>query len=385
MHVLMLGARAPACLEWARAFRAAGARVSVADSLRWPVTRFSAAIHAYIRLPEPRANPGAWVDVLVREVKARSIDLVLPTCEEAFYLAHGQDRIPARVFVPPFALIHELHHKGRFADKVKGWEVQAPQTHLLESTQDLAPWSTTLNPYDWVFKPAYSRFANRTLVRPHAAQLQTLQPSREQPWVAQRFAQGREHCSYSLMVDGRLTAHACYHPRYRVGRGSGIWFEPTDPAPIRAFLERFGHQTRYTGQVAFDFIECDDRRFMVLECNPRATSGVHLFDDQPNALVAALLGAQGVLKPTGIPRQVALAMLLFAAREHALEPNFWRDYRRARDVVTRPGDRWPLPAQIPALLEIIVQAVKYRRCLLAATTADIEWDGQALGDAPCDC
>jgi len=41
MHVLILGARAPACLEWARAFDEAGWTVSVGDSLGQPLSRFS--------------------------------------------------------------------------------------------------------------------------------------------------------------------------------------------------------------------------------------------------------------------------------------------------------------------------------------------------------
>ena len=36
------------------------------------------------------------------------------------------------------------------------------------------------------------------------------------------------------------------------------------------------------------FIESADGRMHVLECNPRGTSGIHLFSDQPEALVQAL-------------------------------------------------------------------------------------------------
>jgi hypothetical protein len=380
MHVLILGARAPACLEWARVFRAAGWRVSAGDSLLWPVARFSNALHDYVRLPEPRPDPAGWIDALAREIEARGIDLVLPTCEEAFYLSHGRARIPARVIVPPFELMHALHHKGRFAEMVKGWTVEAPETHLLETADAARAFADRYDTGEWVFKPAYSRFANRALLRPAAEHARALRPTPEQPWVAQRFAVGGEHCSYSLLVDGRLSAHACYQPRYRVGRGAGIWFEPTDPAPIRAFLERFGAATGYTGQVAFDYIEPADGDCRVIECNPRATSGVHLFDDQPERLVAALLGADGVLTPTPVPRQVALAMLLFAVHKHGLDGRFWRDWRAARDVIARPGDRGPLAAQIPGLLEIVCRAIARRRGLLAASTADIEWDGQPLGD-----
>jgi len=380
MHVLILGARAPACLEWARAFRAAGWRVTAADSLAWPVARASCAIDAFVRLPEPRAYAAAWIEAVRQVVEAQAIDLVLPTCEEVFYLSHGRDRLPCRVATSDFATLHELHHKYRFAVLTAGWPGAAPETHLLESPAAVAALAETAS--DWVFKPAYSRFANRTLIRPRPEALASLRPTVAQPWVAQRFVAGREHCSYSLLVDGRLTAHACYHPRYRVGRGSGIWFEPTDPAPVRAFLARFGAATGYTGQVGFDFIESADGRCHVLECNPRATSGVHLFDDQPEALVAALLGQPGVLQPSPAPRMVALAMLLFAAPRHVFKRDFWRDYAAARDVVTCPGDYAPLAAQIPALLEIIGRALARRRGLLAAATADIEWDGQPMDEAP---
>jgi hypothetical protein len=382
MHVLILGARAPACLEWARCFHAAGWRVSVGDSLRWPVGRYSNAVQDYVRLPEPCGNPAGWIATLAKAVAARGVDLVVPTCEEAFYLAHGRARIAARVVTPPFELMHELHHKGRFAEKVKGWVVEAPETHLVETREAASSFAARHDTRGWVFKPAYSRFASRTLLRPEPAQVARQQPTPAQPWVAQRYVPGREHCSYSLLVEGRLTAHASYHPRYRVGPGSGIWFEPTFPAPVRAFVEQFGAETGYTGQVAFDFIEQADGSCRVLECNPRATSGVHLFADEPDALVGALLGADGVLTPAPRPRQVALAMLLFAAGRHVFDARFWRDYRAAPDVVTRPGDFGPLFAQLPGLVEIVGRALSRRRGLLAAATADIEWDGQALEELP---
>lgn len=383
MHVLILGARAPVCLEWARAFRASRWQVTVADSLLWPLTRSSAAIDSYVRLPEPRNDPSAWIDALEKLVEERAIDMILPTCEEVFYLAHGLDRLSAhcRVCTCDFSMLHRLHHKYRFAQMTANWPVAAPESWLLQSSGDIS--SLPLAANELVFKPVYSRFASRTLLRPAAAQLARIKPSREAPWVAQRFVAGREHCSYSLLLDGKLVAHACYHPRYRVGKGSGIYFVPSDPPQVRAFVEKFGEESGYGGQVGFDFIEDEEGRFHVLECNPRGTSGIHLFDDQHPELVAALLGNRenGVLLPTAAPRMVALAMLLFSAPGHVFDRNFWRDYGQARDVVTRPGDKGPLWAQLPGLLEIAARALARRRGLLAAATADIEWDGQPLAGA----
>jgi hypothetical protein len=380
MHVLILGARAPVCLEWARAFGHSGWQVTVADSLAFPLTRFSRSTQRFAHLPEPRRDPATWLDALLKLVIDTKVDLLLPTCEEAFYLASGRERLEAhcRVMTADFATLHRLHHKGRFAQMTSGWPAEAPQSQLLSTTADLTRFAADSS--SWVFKPAYSRFAHQTLIRPDASALRALQPTPEKPWVAQRFVAGREHCSYSLLVGGRLTAHACYHPRYRVGRGSGIYFEPTDPRPVRDFLVRFGAVTGYTGQVGFDFIESADGRVHVLECNPRGTSGIHLFADQPEALVHALLGSTPgeVLLPTMKPRMVALAMLLFAAPRHGLSPDFWRAFRNAPDVVVAANDLGPLLAQIPGLIEITCRALQRRCGLLAAATHDIEWDGQSL-------
>ena len=380
MHVLILGARAPACLEWARAFRAADWDVTAADSLAWPLTRSSSSIDRYLRVPEPRDNPTEWVNVLEQFVTEQIVDLIIPTCEEVFYLAHGLPRLEriCQVFVTDLAVMHRLHHKFLFSQLAAELPINAPETILLESVESLE--YILEESRDWVFKPAYSRFANRTLLRPPARSLSRIRPSAEFPWVAQRFFSGREYCTFSLLQEGKLRAHACYRPTYRVGAGSGIYFEPVDSVPIREFLERFGEATSYTGQVGFDFIKSPNGKFCVLECNPRATSGIHLFDNQPQALVDALSvnQANAVLTPAVTPRMVAFAMLLFAAPRHVLSRKFWRDYGHARDVVTRAGDRGPLQGQLIGLLEVAGRAISRRRGLLAASTVDIEWDGQSL-------
>jgi hypothetical protein len=380
MHVLILGARAPACLEWARAFRVAEWEVTVADSLAWPLTRSSSAVDRYLRVPEPRGDTTAWLNALEQFVTEHDVDLIIPTCEEVFYLAHGLPRLArrCRVFVSEIAVMHRLHHKFLFSELAAGLPINAPETVLLETADSLQCLVTESR--DWVFKPAYSRFANRTLIRPSARSLCKINPSPEFPWVAQRFVHGREYCTFSLLEKGKLRAHACYHPAYRVGAGAGIYFEPVDSAPIRNFLEQFGEVTSYTGQVGFDFIKSPAGQYLVLECNPRATSGIHLFDNQAQALVDALVdeNAGPLLTPAATPRMVAFAMLLFAAPRRVLSSEFWRDYAHARDVISRAGDRGPLRGQLLALLEIGGRAISRRRGLLAASTVDIEWDGQSL-------
>ena len=379
MHVLILGARAPACLEWARAFAEAGWTVSVGDSLSQPLSRFSCSVQHYVRLPEPRQDPAAWIETLATVIEIQHIDLLLPTCEEVFYLAYGLERLAplCRVLTSDFDLLNRLHHKGHFAAMTDGWPLAAPETRLLTDRQALLALSDETEL--WVFKPAYSRFASQTLIRPSAQQLNNVQPTQVAPWVAQRFIEGREFCSFSILIDGVLRAHSCYRPRYRVGRGSGIYFQPIVLEPVRRFIELFGQKTGYSGQVGFDFIEDGEGRFHVLECNPRATSGVHLFDNQRQLLVSSLSHPpESVLEPTSESRMIALAMLLIAAPQRALSAPFWLDYVAARDVIVQKGDFWPLIAQGASLVEIIGRAVSRRCGLLAASTVDIEWNGLPL-------
>lgn len=378
-RVLITGARAPACLEWARLFAAAGWTVWVADSLRWPLSRFSNQVHSFIRLPEVSRDLQAWTLALQNAIVEHQIDCVLPTCEEAFYLAHQKTQLPdtCRVWVSDFALLQQLHHKGQFAEMVGDWVCHAPETQLLTDNRRLPELAQQAD--GLVFKPAFSRFATSTLIRPKAATVLALQPSLEQPWVAQRFVPGKEFCSFSVLADGQLSAHACYHPKYRVGRGAGVFFEPAQPESIRLFVEQFGRETGFTGQVGFDFIEADDGRFYVLECNPRCTSGVHLFRDQASQLVKALSTSETVLLPT--TRQVGmvgLAMLLFASPRQGWKREFWTDFCRANDAIYAGHDRWPIVGQAMGFAEIVGRALWRRRSLLAASTDDIEWNGQAL-------
>lgn len=388
MHVLITGARAPACLEWARAFAAAGWTVSVADSLKLPLSRFSQAVQHFVQLPPPRSQLTAYTQALQHVIRQQGIDLVIPTCEEAFYLSFIAPQLPCPVLCSPFELMHQLHHKGQFAALTQQWAqhagaVQAPESILLESNQQAQAWwqqacESADARLDWVLKPAYSRFANRACIRPAVARQIPIQVQAGQPWLAQRFIAGREYCSYSVLQQGRLVAHSCYHPKYRVGQGSGIWFEPQQPQAVRQFVERFGAQTGYHGQVAFDYIEDACGRFFVLECNPRATSGVHLFAQQARELVQVTVQGGDLLLCDTAPAQVALAMWLFAAPKHGWRKQFWRDYRAARDVITRAGDHKPLWAQLPGLAEISLRALRQGCGLLKASTADIEWDGEPL-------
>ena len=379
--VIITGTRAPAALDLARLFAAAGWRVVGADRLRWPISRLSKAFVRHHRLPWARDDHRVFADHLAKLIDLEKADLLLPTCEEAFFIARHKKRLASMCDVAchDFETMARLHDKSRLAEVAGGLGVDVPETYRAENRQGLENALERLGT-DVVLKPSYSRFASKALIRPNAQKILQVQPSAAVPWACQRFVAGEEFCTYAVANQGRLTAFAAYRPAHRVGKGSGILFEPANLPEVEAFSARFAERHALHGQFAFDMILSQDGRWHVIECNPRATSGVHLFKPQ-DGLPDAFLG-NGEARPSGgPPPMVGLAMLLIGL-PRALASGRLKsavgDWRRGQDAVGRPGDRGPTITQWLALAEGLLLAARYRCSPLAATTVDTEWNGEAL-------
>ena len=120
----------------------------------------------------------------------------------------------------------------------------------------------------------------------------------------------------------------------------------------------------------------------MIECNPRSTSGLHLFAEN-DALPAASMGtAADCVEPSHTqPAMIAALMLsagLYEAVTKSALPRWRHDYRRARDVITRPGDRSPLAGALLDLCSYSRLAIQQGCNLREAATRDIEWDGECL-------
>lgn len=385
-RILITGGRAPAALELSRQFHEAGHIVFVADSVPWMLSASSRAVSGSFRLPEPRNRPGDFAAEIGRIIQAQEIEIVIPTCEEVFYVGQFRDRLggAARIFCPDIDILRRLHSKwefARFIDEQEGFgtTVRSPQSWLLGDPGQIG--SLPVPAGDLVFKPVYSRFGVETLIRPRHESAMAADISAGRPWVAQRWVTGRELCSYSVCSNGVVRAHALYQPTWRAGKSAGIFFEPQSVPEIERFVEGIARHLNLTGQIAFDFIEDGTGGISVLECNPRATSGVHLFGPE---LADAFIGDAGV-GITGVPplpRMVAFAMILFGVpsilRGNSLSGEtgrFWRDFRRAQDVL------WSWRDPVPALYSLLgAGSFAWRGwrkgvSVTAATTIDIQWDG----------
>jgi len=370
--VLVTGARAPVALDVARSFRAAGHEVHLADSVTPFAARASRPRLPIHRLPPPRQRFDEFRGALVALVRRLGVALVVPTCEEVFYVSAA---LEARgVFAPPLDVLRRLHSKRTFVELARAAGIAAPATRTLTDPAQLDGL-----PLDrLVLKPEFSRFAAATLVRPRS--VRHVRPSALHPWVAQEFVPGEEVCLWSAAVAGRLTTAVVYRPVLRHGRSASYAFEAISCPAAVAVAETVAAATGMTGHLAFDLIITASGEAVPIECNPRAVSGVHLYDGA--SLARAITGEPQPSPTAGAQRHLAPAMALLGApvalATGGVRP-FVREWRRGRDVIGRPGDRLPALGALADAARFAALGLSRWRSPTRQTTDDIEWNGEPIG------
>lgn len=357
--ILISGARAPIALEMARSFTAAGHRVVMMDCLHLTIARWTNTIDQYYTVPSPRFDKTGFIRAVKEIIRREQVTHLIPTCEEAIFIADCQNALPCEVWTVNHDLIVRLHNKYFFALQY-GHLLPIPRTVLVNDFND---WDNSEN---YAFKPVYSRFASSVILKTRIDSSFFKEPSKAH-WVAQQFISGKEVCIYSIWDKGNLKAFAAYHPLYRAGKGAGIFFEPVQNDAIFKYVKRFGAEIKYHGQLCFDVIIDHNQQAYFIECNPRGTSGAHLLNKQ---LAAAFLEDGCILPESRKDFSVKYAMALFHPSSL-----FKKRVIQSIDVIFSRRDMKPFFFQIAALIEIAY--IKFTKNLswLEATTSDIEWNG----------
>lgn len=379
-RVLITGARAAAALDIARDFARAGYEVHMADRATARIARWSHAAVAVHRYPSPVRDPAGFRARIAALVETLAPVLVVPSCEEVFHLAAIP--IGPRLFQPPAAMLRRLHDKAAFAELCRDAGLPIPETHRLDTPADLEPFRASLR--DWVFKARFSRFGEGTLVGPAPEALSHILPTAERGWIAQRRLKGREVSFYAVARAGTLSAFAAYDSAWRLPGGASLTFDRLEPALSSAILDiasTLAGATGLTGQFACDLIIDEAGQPWLLECNPRATSGVHLLAGDGGLARAMLDGTGPMLLAHEKAQHLLPAFATFglglALRTGRL-PAWLAQLREGGDVAGRPGDRSPALGAVIDGLEFMIEGARRGVSTTAATTLDIEWNGEDL-------
>jgi len=300
--------------------------------------------------------------------------------EEIFCLSKDLNRFPksCKVFCSSYEALDILHNKWLFNEKLHQMEMTAPESYLIETKEDL-----NLLPlkFPYILKPCYSRAAQKVIQVQNKSQLENISIDPHNPWVAQEWLRGKKFCTYSIANQGKLTAHAVYPLQFSIDDSSCLNFEAIEHSTIEKWVSDFVDKEKFTGQVGFDFIELDDGRLYPIECNPRSTSGLHLFRKDDNLPLAFFDQSPKLIKPKiGFSKQIAIGMLLYGWKTKHPQKTYIQFIKKllsVEDVIFSRHDLNPFFIQPFIFVTYIIRCLKLRMKIPSMFTFDIDWNGEA--------
>ncbi|NYV65164.1 ATP-grasp domain-containing protein [Bacillus sp. Gen3] len=376
--VLITGGRAYSTIELARLFERYGIEVHIAESLEHCMIKKSKAVSGYHLVASPKTHLALYIEQLITIIEKEGIELLIPTCEEIFFIAKEKERFPlsCKVLTDSFDTLLALHNKYTFIQKAREIGLNVPQTFLIESQEQ---WNDQLNKLgneSYIAKPVFSRFSSKLWFFPDNKGT-SVSVNEKYPWVIQKLIEGKQYCTYSFVQQGNILAHCTYPSIYKVGMGATTVFQYEQVKSIETWVSAFVKKLNFSGQIAFDFIQTKDGEVYPIECNPRLTSGIHLF--RGTDIVECFLGRRQelvfpvknrtmIIYPTWVLSVISF-MKIAGVRE------YFRMLVTSKDVLFDIRDIGPFFYQFRFLLELNKIRRKRGISLVDATTFDISWDG----------
>jgi predicted ATP-grasp superfamily ATP-dependent carboligase len=375
--VLLTLGRLPKALEIARALAAAGCRVIVAEPFKRHLTGASRAVARSVVVHSPVDDHERYLTELQRVIEEEGVGLVVPVSEEILFAAALRDRLSAgvRMFAMPFTTLRALHDKHSFIGVCAAAGVAAPQTRALDApdAQALADAGPT------VVKPVASCSGRGVQFLERGARL----PSVTEACIVQEFCAGQVLSTFSVARHGRVLLTVTY--RGAVMQGTvAVCFERIDTPPsVADWVDHFVGHCGFDGFISFDLVQQADGQVRGIECNPRATSGIHFV--APEGLAAAILHPEQT--PSLRYREERLLQQFYPCLTETQKSMFTDRFsrnlhflRRARDVTWSLHDPWPWLSMPLSSWTIIEQALR-RGCTFGEVAMlDMAWTGGLTRD-----
>ncbi|PWW72768.1 hypothetical protein C7212DRAFT_366318 [Tuber magnatum] len=378
LNILLSNGRFPVSIDLARQLKLAGHNVYVVDPMHYHVCKFSNSVVKSYWVPAPHVDPEGYAEGVRRAVKDAKIDLIIPMHEEIFHLAEqtsdvsdgGCEIVRKLLFAPDFQTLVRLHNKWEFSRFLGKTGCDAPRAWLCRNMDDVRalPHGET----ELALKPVYGRAAKGVHhLKPNTPLPEGVDVGPENEYIAQEWITGNRYCSYSVLRDGRVFAFSVYPVVDTIDESSCVYFQSIEHAGIRTYVERIADALPgMNGQIAFDFIETDDQ-LVAIECNPRATSGIHLWSGTPDLAHSFTQASPAVARP-GERRQLIPGMLMWSKKGAGLR-EYLRHMKRlmgTKDVMFSKRDLLPSLMQ-PFLLTSYYEICRERRMNISTM---FQWD-----------
>ena len=374
-NILITGSRAPATLFLIRKLKRAGYNVFTAESCIYFISKYSNCITKNYKTSAPNTDYEQFIKDIIEIVKKEKIDLIIPTCEEIFHISKGKDDLEkyCKVFCDSNEKLIELHNKWIFYNKIKAskYSVKLPQSWYVENINDLEKIIQKNKKY--ILKPVYSRFS--TKIRVIKKMLDRLEKNK---YIFQEFIEGEQICSYSIIKNHKIKLYSDYKTVYSANGGATIAFCYEENEETKKFVEEFSKKEDFEGQIAFDFIQNESGLYLI-ECNPRLTSGIQLFEDEK---VISNVFCENEETETFYPNRetksaIFLGMIIYCIFNIKTKGfiNWLKTIFSSKDVIFDIHDLKPFYMQVFVIVMMLIIALKNKINLKEISTYDIEWNG----------
>ena len=265
-----------------------GVSVTAADSLRFSAGKASRYTARGLRLPRISDDPGRYLETLLKELRSRPYDLLLPTFEESLLLAEYQAdlRPHVRLFLPSFSAMKELHHKPSLHRLCRLLGLPSPPTVVVDGADDLSNASAQLG-FPVVLKLPEGNnsegrmYCDDDLQLRQAFDLVSVDQKRiggGLPFV-QKKIQGDLVCTLCFCSNGRKLGEVVYRSLRTLPEsgGTSVYRQSIVHPEISRIADRLISASHWSGFVGFDFlVEQETGIPYVIDANVRANPAIHL-------------------------------------------------------------------------------------------------------------
>lgn len=384
MRALILSSRNTFALDIVRKLGSAGHYMVAADTYGGAMGSHSKYLAAHEVVASPRFETDQFIADVCRIVEEHQLDTIMPTFEEAFYLAARAADLPTdvKLFTGSFDKLARLHDKGSFQRLVEQAGVPIPETVVVSNEEEL---HAAIERFPQFFARAvFSRGGVGLLTNtgPLAGKMavEDCHPTEDQPWLVQPFTDGPMICTYSVIVDGRVTAQCTYSAPEQWAHSTGIAFLAEDSSRTLEYTQRLIDELdpTFTGQLSFDFVNHGGELYAI-ECNPRPTNGVILLET--DEFVKALHGEvdEPVVVEPGVESEISLAVFadMFTEPTKHLKTSL-HDLLHVHNIGHGWHDSFAMMWGPAALIHGAKLSHGQREELLKAMGDDIVWNGEPI-------
>jgi hypothetical protein len=130
------------------------------------------------------------------------------------------------------------------------------------------------------------------------------------------------------------------------------------------------------GHIAFDFIEDENQDIFAIECNPRATLGMHLL--MTNEKLSNYFSCKSLEKISveeNVSKHIATALFMYSWKNPIKFLKNYKTLKKSKDVIFSKKDILPFLVQPLLFGYYLYKSRKLKKNLPAMYTDDIDWNG----------